>query len=153
MDPTVTMLSRVVSAAGRQLDLGYIESPETPSIAGLADAWFQTPRGTTIDWTRLRGFLDWLRLHPELATEAIAAPPARTCSELLDNLLAGIAEKVADDAGTLRPRWCSAVPALHLPWRSPGTPRMNTAAKAAAPYQLKTRNVLVATRDLWRHGD
>jgi transcriptional regulator with XRE-family HTH domain len=149
MDPTYTMLARVLGAAGRELRTSADELPDRPSLARLADAWRPTARGTTFDWTRLRGFVDWLRQHPDQVDEAIATPPARS-EPVLDGLLAGIAEKLADDHGAPRPRWTAAVPPLPEPWRPPGTPRMVAQAERTTPQQLKLRNIVLAERDLWR---
>ena len=149
MDPTYTMLARVLGAAGRELRATADELGDTPSLARLTDAWQPTRRGTTFDWTRLRGFVDWLRQHPELVEEAIATPPARS-EPALDGLLAGMAEKLADDKGVDRPRWTTAVPPLPSPWMPPGTPRMVAQAKRTTPKQLKLRNIVLAERDLWR---
>ena len=149
MDPTYTMLARVLGAAGRELRTTADELPDRPSLARLVDAWHPTARGTTFDWTRLRGFVDWLRQHPEQVDEAIATPPARS-EPVLDGLLAGIAEKLADDCGVQRPRWTAAVPPLPHPWKPPGTPRMVAQAERTTPQQLKLRNIVLAERDLWR---
>jgi transcriptional regulator with XRE-family HTH domain len=149
IDPTYTMLARVLGAAGRELRSTADELPDGPSIARLADAWRPTGRGTTFDWTRLRGFVDWLRQNPELVEEAIATPPARS-EPVLDRLLAGMAEKLADDRGVERPRWAAAVPPLPQPWKPPGTPRMVAQAERTTPHQLKRRNIVLAERDLWR---
>jgi transcriptional regulator with XRE-family HTH domain len=149
MDPTYTMLARVLGAAGRELRTTAAELPDTPSLARLADAWRPGHRGTAFDWTRLRGFVDWLRQHPELVEDAIATPPARS-DTALDGLLAGMAEKLADDRGLERPRWAAAVPPLAETWRPPGTPRMVARAERSTPPQLKQRNIVLAERDLWR---
>lgn len=149
MDPTYTMLARVLGAAGRQLRSTADALPDAPSLARLVDAWRPGGRGTRFDWTRLRGFVDWLHEHPELVEEAIATPPARS-EPVLDGLLAGIAEKLADDCGVQRPRWTAAVPPLPHPWKPPGTPRMVAQAERTTPQQLKRRNIVLAERDLWR---
>jgi hypothetical protein len=99
----------------------------------------------------LRGFIDWLSLHPDRIEEAIETPPPRTGTPL-DALLAGMAEKLADDGGITRPRWSAAVPPLDDPWEPPGTPRMIAAAKRTAPESFKRRNLFIAERDLWRES-
>jgi transcriptional regulator with XRE-family HTH domain len=149
MDPTYTMLVRVLGAAGQELQATCFDLGDTPSLARLVDAWRPGPTRPTFDWTRLRGFLDWVRLHPEHIEAAIATPPARTGTPL-DVLLAGMAEKLADDAGVARPRWAAAVPVLSEPWEPPGTPRMMAAATQATPEQLRRRNLFIAEADLWR---
>ena len=153
VDPSFTMLQRMISAAGRQVSLGLEPIPKRESLAALADAWSASPAGPKINWTRLRAFLDWLRSHPQAVEAAISTPPPRSGNLQLDALLAAIAEKVADDAGLTRPRWCAAIPALSSPWRPPGTPRMIEEARRKAPPQFKARNIWLAARDLWRDHD
>jgi hypothetical protein len=94
--------------------------------------------------------LDALHAHPEHLGAAIATPPARSGNDQLDNLLAAIAEKLADDAHTTRPRWCSAIRPLPARWEPPGTPRMKASARRSAPPQFKARNIWLAEHDLWR---
>ena len=150
VDPTITMLQRMIAAAGRQVSFALEPIPNRRSLAALADAWSPSPTGSKINWTRLRGFLDWLRSHPLEVDAAITTPPPRSGNLQLDSLLAAIAEKIADDAGISRPRWCAAIPTLSSPWRPPGTPRMIEQARRKAPPQFKQRNIWLAARDLWR---
>jgi len=122
-------------------------------LADLADAWTTDAAGQEQpDWTRLRAFLDYLARHPEVAAAAIEAPPPASGSLFIDNLLAGIAEVIADVAGVLRPVWAGEVPPLDQPWEGLGTPRMRAANAAAAPPQLVARQVLIPTESLWRPG-
>jgi transcriptional regulator with XRE-family HTH domain len=150
VDPTLTMLQRVVSAAGRQLHLELETIPARRSLAALADAWQPASAGPRINWTRLRAFLDWLHAHRDAVEEAIATPPPRSGNPQLDNLLAAIAEKLADDTNLTRPRWCSAIAPLSTPWRPPGTARMIESARRTAPASFKQRNIWLGTHDLWR---
>lgn len=149
MDPTFTMLERVLVAAGKQLQASCINLTKQPALARLADAYDTRAGETTIDWTRLRGFIDWLRLHPHRIEEAIETPPPRT-DALLDALLAGIAEKVAADAGLAAPRWTRSVPPLPRTWAPHGTPRMIAKAEKATPEAFRRRNIILAEADLWR---
>lgn len=151
-DPTYTMLSRVISAAGKELHSTCAEPNEAPALAKLTDAWTPHTRDTGIDWTLIRAFLDYLAQHPDGMPAAIETPPARTES-LLDSLLAGIAEREADIAGFDRPRWTSHVPPLSEPWDQPGTARMVETARQETPPQLAQRNIFLAERDLWRRRD
>jgi hypothetical protein len=150
VDPTVTMLHRVIAAAGYRLDISATTATDRRSIADLADAWSESPAGPRIDWTRIRGLLDWLYGDRERTAQAIELPPARSGLPMLDSLLAGIAEKLADDAGLERPRWARKVPALSVPWLPPGTPRMVAAARRSTPRQLAELNIWLAELDLWR---
>jgi len=148
IDPTVGMLSKILLAAGRSLHLET--SPASPVLADLAHAWTVSPDGARPDWTRFRIFLDDLALHPDRTAEAITLPPSGTGSSVIDALLAGIAEKLADDAGLTRPAWATSVPPAEELWQSPGTPKMRAAALSATPPQLLARNVVVTRATLWR---
>ena len=152
VDPTTTTLRRLLSAAGQTLELEASTIPRG-SLAALFDAIDSEASGTTIDWTRIRGFLDAVHAHPAQITEAITTPPSRSGNDLFDNLLAAIAETLAANAGIPRPRWCATVNALDTPWEAPGTPRMRELAHRTAPPQFKARNIWLARRDLWREHD
>jgi hypothetical protein len=147
MDPTVTMLARIASAAGQRLVVEVVDPGKAPSLADVAE---RTSDIDTIDWTHLRGIVDWLRLHPDHIDEAIADAPPRTGDPTADNLLAAVAEKIADDTGRPRPRWTRAVPALTAPWSPPGTRRMKKTEALAAPPQFSDRGLLLSTQNLWR---
>ena len=154
-DPTLTMLARLVAATGRRLRLDLeAEEPRgrQPRITALADACTLTADGRKVDWTRIRGVLDQIASHPALAGEAIATPPVRTGDAALDALLAGVAEKVADDHGLPRPRWARSVPPAPIAWETPGTPARIRRARDQAPPQLAARNIWLAAGDLWRAG-
>ncbi|HUP69205.1 MAG TPA: hypothetical protein VM142_05250 [Acidimicrobiales bacterium] len=143
---------RTSTRRGKQLQASCISLPEDPALARLADAYDTRAGETTIDWTRLRGFIDWLRLHPHRIEEAIETPAPRT-DPLLDALLAGIAEKLAADAGLVTPRWTRSVPPLPRTWAPPGTPRMIARAEKATPEAFRRRNIILAEADLWRPCD
>lgn len=148
MDPTVTMLTRVMAAAGCRLELS--SEPITPPAPRLADL-----SGTRMqdcpDWARLRALIDWSVQHPERVTEVIADRPARSNSAMLSALLASVADKLADDQGLRRPRWTSLVPPVDPQWTPPGTPPMIAQARSNTPTQLRARNIFLAEHDLWRH--
>lgn len=129
-----------------------MSQPAGPAIDLLAEAYQLGATGRKVDWTRLRGFLDQIAAHPESAAAAIDAPPRRSGDAAFDALLAGIAEKVADDAGIPRPRWTKSVPPSPTPWNAPGTPTRIKKARAAAPPQLAARNIWLAAQDLWRNA-
>lgn len=149
VDVTVTMLERLLGASGHRLSL-QADDDRRVALAGLSDAWDPQPWGDEIRWTPLRATVDYLALHPDELEAGISVPPPRSGSAHLDNLLAGMAEKLADDAGLSRPRWCATVPILDEPWRSTGTPRMAAAAAAAAPSQFRHRGILLSETELWR---
>ena len=149
MDPTIGMLARLLEAAGCEMELA-IYAKKAPSLALLVTAWEDSPRGDLIDWTRLRAFLDHLALHPDETASAIRNAPAPSGSALLDNLLAGIAETLADESGLPRPTWTSRIPPLGTPWSTPGTPRMKEAARLTTPPALSVRGLTLARMSLWR---
>jgi len=150
MDPTVTMLARLLSAVDRQLTFNVEELSEV-SLSRLFDAWTVGSWGQEIDWTRLRSFVDYMAFRPELLEGAISTPPRRSGFELLDVLLAAIAEKLADDSGIDRPRWCLTVPAHTKKVMPPGTPRMAEAAVRRSPTQFRKRNIYLSADEVWRH--
>jgi hypothetical protein len=69
---------------------------------------------------------------------------------LMDTLLAGIPEKICDDAGLLRPRWPRHVPALSGTCATPGTPAMREAGRAATPHALAERGLSIDEHSVWR---
>ena len=149
--PTVNTLERALAAAGRYLVLDTTDRPTAPSLASLHDAWIA--RQDDADWTRLRAFVDHLHLHPEQVDHAIRLRPRPSADTRLDNLLAAIAEKTADDNDTKRPRWTGSVPPLTEPWQSSGTPQMRRRESAAAPEQFIARGIEIAATNVWRsHG-
>ena len=154
-DPTVTMLSRLIAASGRHLSLtldAVQDRPQRIAIEILTEAYTPDEKLRKVNWPRLRGFLDQLTEHRELTADAIESPPHRTGDPAFDALLAGIAEKLADDAGIPRPRWTRSVPPSPTPWEAPGTPARVERARAQAPAQLAARNIWLAAHDLWRNA-
>jgi hypothetical protein len=65
-------------------------------------------------------------------------------------LLAGIAEKLADDHGLVRPGWTWTAPKMSPEWELPGTPRMRAERRAHAPKQLLDRGLVIDESSLWR---
>jgi hypothetical protein len=119
------------------------------TLAELSTAVDRVSTRLKIDWTRLRGFLDWAGRHPDRIPGAIADPPART-GTVLDAILAALAEELADRHGFEPPRWTRAVGALAEPWSAPGTPRMRAAAQVATPEPFRRRNLTLASSALFR---
>ena len=150
MDPTVGMLRRILAAAGEDLVMTTTPASVTRvSLAALADRYIEGPAGERPDWTALRAFLDYLALHPDETASAVAAQP-HSESRLMRALLAGIAEKIADDNGLPRPGWTWTVPKMTPDWELPGTPRMRAQRRAHAPRQLLDRGVVIDEASLWR---
>jgi DNA-binding XRE family transcriptional regulator len=150
VDPTTGMLARLLQAAGQRLEL--TAAPwRGPQLASLTDAWRRGSSGDVRpDWTRLRAFLDHLALHPDDVAGATLGMPAPSGSELVDNLLAAIAEKLSDDVGLARPGWTGRVPGLSTSWTQPGTPRMREAIRLATPPQFAARGLTLDEKSLWR---
>jgi transcriptional regulator with XRE-family HTH domain len=150
VDPTFTMLQRLLAAADRDLALSVPPVTAEPSLAGLASAIDDEASDRRINWTRLAGFADWARAHPDRVRAAIRRPPPRSGEPLLDNLLAGMAEELADDLGIERPRWCAAVRPLDDSYETPGTPRMREHNRRSTPGALADRNIFVNADSIWR---
>jgi transcriptional regulator with XRE-family HTH domain len=148
--PRWDTLQRIARALGKTINLG-LDDEQLTRIAELADTGVPDAVGDLQpDWTRLRGFVDRLRLHPELTAAAIVTAPPASGSSLIDNLLAAIAEKLADDVGIRRPNWTMQIPPMETPWVAPGTPRMNAASAAATPPRFAARNIVLPASAIWR---
>ena len=150
IDPTVGMLSRLLRAAGHDLVVEAVPVDEGPvRFASLSNAAVLDGGRLRIDWTRLRAFADWARLHPEDVAEALAEPPRRT-GTALDAILAGFAELLAERAGIEPPAWTRSVPVPQQPFIPPGTPSMRARAAAATPAAFRRRNIVLARSALFR---
>jgi len=148
-DPTITMLQRLLGAAGSRLLMDISNEGSSPSLAALSAAADTTSGRLRIDWTRLRGFADWATSHPRELPAALADPPARTGTEL-DAILAAFAEQLAIDHDVAVPRWTRFVDALASEWSAPATPRMRAEAKATTPEAFLRRNVILSRTALFR---
>lgn len=148
-DPTLATLERLLAAAGTHMVIDALPRDDHVTLAELSTAVDRDSTRLKIDWTRLRGFVDWASRHPDRIPGAIADPPART-GTVLDAILAGLAEELADRHGLERPRWTRAVGPLSEPWSAPGTPRMRTAAEGATPKPFRRRNLTLASSALFR---
>jgi transcriptional regulator with XRE-family HTH domain len=154
LDPKLSTVEKLLSALGQTLGLSRRRTKSVPRLAELADAWsLDASGGEEPDWTRLRAFVDYLFRHPEDAHASILAAPASSGSPLLDNLIAGMAEKIADDNALHRPAWTKRVVALSAPWEGMGTARTRAAARAMTPPQFASRNVFVPAESIWRVRD
>ncbi|MBL0206340.1 MAG: helix-turn-helix transcriptional regulator [Candidatus Microthrix sp.] len=124
MDPTVGMLARLIAAAGLELELRSLHHVHEELWRASGRLEVDPDGDDASDWTRLRAVLDYLYLHPTLTQAAIADKPEPSGSALLDNLLAGIAEKISDDAGSAAPILDQGRPGAHSALDLAGTPRM-----------------------------
>lgn len=152
VDPTFDMLRRLVLACGMDLVVSSSESSvgEWPKLDDLRTAWATTEFGEEPEWTRFRAFLDRLYGSPGLPGVAIRKRPAKSGSQVIDSLLAGIAEKVASDFGMRPPSWTRTVPPLRESWAPPGTARMKDRWRNATPAQLLERGIIIDEASLWR---
>lgn len=149
VDPSVGTLRKILRAAGQ--DLGMREL--LPDLAELSSAWVGDPRVGHPDWTRIRAWLDAAVLAPlEDVVAAVRRAPIPSGHLVLDNVLAGVAEKIADDAGRAHEPWTVGVAPLAREWSAPATPRMLAAWRSQTPRQLTRRDVTVDAETLWRHG-
>jgi transcriptional regulator with XRE-family HTH domain len=148
-DPTLTMLDRLLAAAGSRLVIEAHPRDDHPTLAELSTAVDRNAGRLKIDWTRLRGFADWATQHPDRVAHAIADPPARTGTPL-DAVLAALAEELADQHARDRPRWTRTIGPLREPWSAPATPRMRAAAEASTPEPFRRRNLILARSALFR---
>lgn len=149
VSPTVETLESLVHACGRELELKVAHAG--PSLASLRDAWTSTRGGDfRPDFTRFRSFLDSLALDPDRRWPSIVEAPAPSGSEVMDNLLAGIAETVAETAGHRPPRWTKEIEPLSTPWSMPSTPNKMAARGAQTPRCLAERGLVVDASSLWR---
>jgi|GEM_PF-360545 len=144
---TVSKLATVLGLA-----LGpVVGAQRAPQIVSLADQWSRDQTGEAQpNWTRWRAFADQLTLRPELTALAIETEALPTGSLFIDNLLAAMAEKLADDATIRRPSWTVRVGPLPIPWRSPGTPRKQAENAARTPPQFAVRNITLPGSAIWR---
>ncbi len=151
VDPSVSTLARILNAAG--YDIEIVATPhgarKHPRLADLIDAWSYRDSTIRLAWSRWRTFLDRLALHAENLPEAIYTSPPPSGDQIIDNLLAAIAEKLADDANLPRPSWTKNVEKLATPYR-PATAR--NLAEANIPQQLAERGLMIDTASLWRPG-
>lgn len=149
-DPTLGMLERLLDATGHDLLVkATIRSTAPPTIASLASAVDDGDDRLRIDWTRLRAFADWGRRHPEEVAGALAHPPRRT-ETILDAILAGMAELLAERSGLNPPPWTRSVPTPLEEWAPPGTPAMRARAREACPEAFSRRNILLSEDTIFR---
>jgi transcriptional regulator with XRE-family HTH domain len=142
-DPTVGMMQRLFAAAGQRFVTGDDDGPSLAAEAAEIDGI------DNLDWTRLRGLVDWVEQHPDRLAEVIDEPAPRV-EPILDAFLAALAETIAENAGKASPDWTTAVPPAPSPWRPLGTPRMQAKDEATTPRPFKRRNLVMGRHHLWR---
>lgn len=148
-DPTLTMLGRLVNAAGNDLVVESRPREDRLTLAELATACSEDAGRLKIDWTRLRAFVDRVEQHPESLSNAIADPPVPTVP-LLNAILAAVAEQLADEHDIERPQWTRAFGRLAEPWSPPSTPRMRESFAESTPEAFRRRNLVLSRSALFR---
>lgn len=149
VSPTVETLQSLMHACGRGLELKTASAG--PSLATLRDAWTSTKSGETRpDFTRIRSFLDSLAADPDQRWPSVVEAPEPTGSDVMDNLLAGIAETISLNAEHRPPRWTKKIEPLSTPWSMRSTPRKMDARKAQTPRCLAERGLVIDASSLWR---
>ena len=149
-EPRWSTLEKIFDVLGHPL-APLSEEREQPRLSDLANAWTKDATHTHHpDWVRLRGLVDQLRLRPALIAQAILPEPPRSQSEMMDALLAAIAEKLADDAGISRPRWTRSRPPLREVWSVAIRPSKQAEAEANTPPQFIRRGLLIPESTIWR---
>ncbi len=146
-DPRWDTLTKIAAALGKTLAPTF----ETQPILRLADIDVDGATSEP-DWTRLRSFADQISLHPEWTAVAIADAPSSSAA-FMSNLLAAIAEKLADDAGIQRPGWTKQVAALESPWEAPATPPRRAINAENTPAQFAARRITLPERAIWRERE
>jgi len=150
-DPRWQTLEKIFEVLGHSLSLAANTQRQT-RLADLSDAWIEdATHAHHPDWTRLRAFADQLRLNPAHMAQAIMPEPPRSRSEIMNALLASMAEKIADDAGIARPSWTRKRPPLSEMWSVATRPSKRAEAEAATPDQFLHRNLLIPETTIWRN--
>ena len=149
VDPSFETLTRILDAAGYGIEIVATRhgARKHPRLADLIDAWSYRDHTVRLTWTRWRTFLDRLALHPENVPEAIYTSPPPSGNNVIDNLLAATAEKLADDANLPRPSWTNNVTKLLTTYR-PATAR--NLADTEIPGQFAARGLFIDSASLWR---
>ena len=149
VDPSFDTLTRILQATGYEIEIVATRQGgrKLPRLADLIDAWSYRDSTVRLAWTRWRTLLDRLALHPENLPEAIYTPPPPSGNNVVDNLLAATAEKLADDALLPRPSWAKNVTKLDAQYRPP-TARSLPATDV--PTQFACRGLIIDTASLWR---
>lgn len=150
-DPRWQTLEKIFDVLGHSLSLAT-NTRRQVRLADLSDAWIEdATHAHHPDWTRLRAFADQLRLHPAHIAQAIMPEPPRSQSEIMNALLAAMAEKIADDAGISRPSWTRSRPPLLEMWSVATRPAKRAEAEAATPVQFLHRKLLIPETTIWRN--
>ena len=151
--PRWSTLEKVFEVLGHPFAAPTDESDHL-RLADLSDAWTTDSTGAHHpEWVRLRALVDRIRLRPALVARAIQPEPPPSRSQMMDALLAAVADKLADDHGIARPRWTRRRPPLSQPWSAPTRPSKRAEAKSSAPAQFLKRGLLIPESAIWRERE
>lgn len=140
-DLTTETARRILRSLGCDLDITRPIPLLADASAVAGDQWN--------DWTRIRLVTDHAHHHPGDTARVIDHPP-ETRDPRARNLLAAVAETLADETGIPRPAWCVTIPPLDEPWEADGTPRMIEHNRTTAPQQFTARNIHIGRESIWR---
>ncbi|NDE59801.1 MAG: XRE family transcriptional regulator [Acidimicrobiia bacterium] len=148
--PRWSTIEKICAVLGRSLT-PIADDGEQLRLADLSNAWTKDATGDHHpEWVRLRGLVDHLRRRPLLVAQAILPEPPPSRSELMNVLLAAVAEKLADDHGIARPRWTRKRPPLRQPWSLATRASKRDADEVNIPEQFRKRGLLIPVSTIWR---
>lgn len=152
--PRWDTIEKLFNVLGGTLPAGGGETRSVLRLADLCDARTFDATGTEHpDWVRFRALADQIVAHPKLVAQTIGPEPAPSGSSLIDNLLAAIAEKVADDTGIARPKWVRNRPPLDHPWTVIARPAKQAEAALSTPTQFARRGLNIPETTIWRNRE
>ncbi|MHB1211870.1 MAG: hypothetical protein ACYC0W_06360 [Candidatus Nanopelagicales bacterium] len=118
-------------------------------LADLYDAWSLTEGGwPRLEHGRVRSFCDYYRAYPQFLESAIAERPEPSGWPAFDSLIAGLAETLADDAGTPRPAWTVTVEPDTVTWRRHSAV-LEDEWRATTPAPILDRGLVIDAASLW----
>lgn len=157
---TVTVAPASTTRASESYDefYGHQPAPVGEAAAALYEGrwldlrWLaaQSDASGTLSPQALATFMDYLPTAPGDRQALLATAPPPTGSQKTDNLLAGVAETIADETGFPVPDWCAGVAPLAEPVPVEGTPRMIARQRGTALPRLLARGVTMPRASLFR---
>lgn len=124
--------------------------PSVPLRVGLSWLATQTTRTGSIDPMALVTFMDFLPTPVEARQALIAESPCPAGNPVTDNMLAGLAETLADESGLPTPAWCVEVEPLPEPLPMEGTPQMLAEQRETALPRFRARGITMPRGSLFR---
>lgn len=124
--------------------------PSVPLRVGLSWLATQTTRTGSIDPMALVTFMDFLPTPVEARQALIAESPCPAGNPVTDNMLAGLAETLADESGLPTPAWCAGVEPLPEPLPMEGTPQMLAEQRETALPRFRARGITMPRGSLFR---